>query len=172
MLICALLFSICDLKAAKMNMQCNLIRELGFYKFKLGHNTIEAIKNIYCIKGEHIVDHSTLNRWFKKFYLSFRNLDDQARLGRLKTVHSKAVLQAIEVNLASSTWRVSGELGLSLSSVVCYLHNLSKSIQSCKIVPYVTKILENFWLTWINWNNSHHWNEFWTTSRSSKILCI
>ena len=35
------------------------------------------------------------------------------------------------VNLVSSTGRVSGMLIISQSSVVCYIHDLSKSIQSC-----------------------------------------
>ena len=59
---------------------------------------------------------------------------------------SKAVLQAMEANPLSSIWRVSGELSLSQSSVVYHLHDLGKSIQSCQIVPHVTKILQNFWL--------------------------
>ena len=37
----------CDLKTAQMNVQHNLIQELMLYKFKLGYNTEEAIKNIY-----------------------------------------------------------------------------------------------------------------------------
>ena len=40
---------------------------------------------------------------------------------------SEAELQAIEANLVSSIQRVSGELGISQSSVVCPLHGLSKS---------------------------------------------
>ena len=46
-------------------------------------------------------------------------------------------------------WRVSGELSILQSSVVCHFHNLSKSIQSFQIVLHVTKILQNFWLTFI-----------------------
>ena len=53
-----------------------------------------------------------------KFYLSCKKLDGQARLGRHKTVYSKVMLQAIEANPASSTWRVSGELGILQSRVV------------------------------------------------------
>ena len=51
------------------------------------------------------------------------------------------------VNLASSTQRVSGELSISQSNVVCHLHNLSKSNQSFKIVSHVTKIFQNIWLS-------------------------
>ena len=39
-----------------------------------------------CPKGEGIVDHSIVTRWFKKFHLNCKNLDDQAKLGRSKTV--------------------------------------------------------------------------------------
>ena len=60
---CALLQFGCDLKAAQMNMQHSLIQEFMFDKFKLGHhNTVEATKNICCMKGEDVVDLSTVTR--------------------------------------------------------------------------------------------------------------
>ena len=41
---CALLHSAYDLKAAQMNVQCNLIRELMLYKFEIDHSTAETTK--------------------------------------------------------------------------------------------------------------------------------
>ena len=121
---CALLHSMCDLKAPQMNVQHSLIQELLLYEFKLGHNTAEATKNIYCMNGEGIVDHSTVTRWLKKFYLCSKNIDDQARSGRLKTVHSEAMFQAIEANSMSNIRRISCDFSISQSTVVCHLHNL------------------------------------------------
>ena len=66
--------------------------------------------------------------FFKKFYLGSRNLDDQVRSSRPEIVDSEAVLQAIKANQMSSTWRLSGKLGISLSSVVCHYYDLSKNI--------------------------------------------
>ena len=97
-----------------MNMQHSLIWEFMLYEFKLGHNTMEANKIICCIKDEGIVDPITVTRWFKKF---FQELDDQASSDRPKTVDSAAMFQAIETDLASSIQRVSGEFGISHSSV-------------------------------------------------------
>ena len=68
------------------------------YDFKPGYNVDEATKNICCMKSEGIVDHSTITRWFKKFFLGCKNLNDQARLGRPKMVNSKVELKAIETN--------------------------------------------------------------------------
>ena len=65
---CALLHSVFDLKATEINMQPSLIWELMLYKFKLSHNTAEATKNICYAKDEGTVDHSTVTKWFKKFY--------------------------------------------------------------------------------------------------------
>ena len=45
-----------------MKMQCSLIWEIMFYKCELGQNATEATKNIYCMKGEGTVDHSTETR--------------------------------------------------------------------------------------------------------------
>ena len=47
---------------------------------------------------------------------NFKNLNDQARSSRPETVDSEAMLQETEANLASSTWRVSGELTVQCGS--------------------------------------------------------
>ena len=51
----ALLYSMCDLKDAQMNMQHSLIWKL--YEFKLSQNDAEATKNICRAKGKHTVDY-------------------------------------------------------------------------------------------------------------------
>ena len=92
---------------------------------------METIENICCTKDEGTIDHSTVTKWFKEFCSVCMNLDDQARSAKPKTVD----FEAIETNLESSTWRVSGDLGISQSNVVGLLLDLNKSIQSCLIVP-------------------------------------
>ena len=82
------------------------------------------------MKSDGAVDHSTVTKWSKKFHSSCMYLDNQARSGRPKTVDSKVLLQANEVNPASSILRVSGELSISQSRVVYYLHSFSKNIDS------------------------------------------
>ena len=59
----------------------------------------------------------------------------------------EAVLQTIETNLASSTRRVSGKLSISQSSVVYQIHDLCKRTQNYQILPDITKVLQNFWIT-------------------------
>ena len=76
------------------------------------------------------VDHSRVTRWFKKFYSGYKNIDHQTRSGRSKTKDSETMLQDREVNPGSSTWRISGELGISQSRVVCHLYNFGESIWS------------------------------------------
>ena len=82
-----------------MNMQHNLIQELRLYMFKLDHNSTEVSKNICFAKGEGAVDHSTVTKWSKKFGLSWKNLNYQTRPGRPRTMHSKAMLQEIWLEL-------------------------------------------------------------------------
>ena len=62
----------------------------------------------------------------KKLCSDSENLDDQARSNEPKTIYIEAVLQAIAANPVSSTQRVSGELSISQSSVICHLRNLPK----------------------------------------------
>ena len=103
---CALLYSMSDLKTVQMNVQCCLIQEVMLYEFESDHNITEATENIFCMKDEGTVDHSTVTRRFKKFCLGCMNFDNQVISGWLKTMDSEVVLQDIEANPASNTWRV------------------------------------------------------------------
>ena len=38
------------------------------YEFKVSYIVTEATKNICCAKGEDAVDHSTVNRLYKKYF--------------------------------------------------------------------------------------------------------
>ena len=66
-------------------MHDDLIQELMLYKFKLGHNAMETIKNVCCAKGKGVINHSTVNRWLKKFCSGYKKFYDLARSGRPKT---------------------------------------------------------------------------------------
>ena len=62
-LTCALLHSMCDLNSCRDELKNSLIQKRMLYKFKLDHNTIEATKNICCMIGNSLVDHSTVTKW-------------------------------------------------------------------------------------------------------------
>ena len=137
---CALFYSKHDFKATEMNVTCSLIPILLLNEFKLDYNTMEATKKHSLGESEGAVDHCTLNSWLKKFCLEFKNFEDQARSNMSKTMHSKVVVQTLETNLACSTLRVSGKLGISKSSMVLHLQDLHKSIWSCWLLPQITNI--------------------------------
>ena len=80
-----------------MNIEGNLIRKLMPYDFELSHNAAKATKNIFCVKSEGAIDHSTVIRRFKKFRSGWKNLDDQVMLG--KTMNSEAVFGTRPQNL-------------------------------------------------------------------------
>ena len=96
------------------------------YVFELGYKSAEATRNIFCGESEGTVDHSKVTRLFKNFLSGCKNHDNHVKPGRSKTV--------------ISTLRVSGKLGISQSSVIHHLHNLSKSIKICQIMSLVNKI--------------------------------
>ena len=56
------------------------------YEFKLGHKPVKATKNIHYAEVEGAVYHSTVTRLLKKFHLSCKKLNHQARLGRPKSM--------------------------------------------------------------------------------------
>ena len=59
---CTLLHFESDLKDAQINLQQSLIWKLILYEFELGHNTVESTKNICCMKGEGVVDHTRVKQ--------------------------------------------------------------------------------------------------------------
>ena len=75
----------------------------------------------------------TVNRWIKKFCLGCKNLNN-------KIMYSMAALQAIETNLVSKHWRVSGKLSISV------LFDTFSTFAKVS-VTHITKILQNFWFT-------------------------
>ena len=52
-------------------------------------------KTFTAMKDESTVEHSTISKWFKKFCSGYKNIDNQAYLGKPKTLDSEAMLQAI-----------------------------------------------------------------------------
>ena len=86
----ALLNIVCDIISSQMNVQSSRIRKLLLYEFDLSQNPAEATKNICYSKGEGAVDQSY--QVIGKFRLNCNNLDDQASLGRPKTMDTEAVL--------------------------------------------------------------------------------
>ena len=43
-----------------MSVQHSLSWDIRFYEFELGHNTVEATKNIRCVKGDGAFDCRTV----------------------------------------------------------------------------------------------------------------
>ena len=113
------------------------------YMFQLGHDTTKVTKNICRVKSERVVEHRTVTSWFKKFCSSCKNLDNQAKPSRPKTVDFEAVLQAMESNMASSTWRVSGELSISQYSVFITFTTSAKAFRAAELyLTYYQNIVE------------------------------
>ena len=75
----ALLHFLCNLKAEQINVLHGLIWKLMLYEFKMDHNAAEAAENICCVKSESTIGYDTMNRWFKKFCLGYKNLNNQER---------------------------------------------------------------------------------------------
>ena len=100
---CTFLLCLRDLKAATMILQRSLIWELMLYEIELGHKAAEA--SIYGTKSNGAIDHSTVTRWFKRFYSGCKDLNHQIRLSRPKSMDSVAMFQAIKTNSTESIRR-------------------------------------------------------------------
>ena len=142
---CALLHSVCDLKAVQTNVHHSLLREL-LYEFELIHYAAaEASRNICCAKGESTVDHGIVTWWFKKFLLDNKNLTiRQCLVGLKRGIPELCSL----LSPVSSTRRASCELSISQSSVDLLSSQApQKHSERQNRASGTTKILQNFWLT-------------------------
>ena len=126
---CTLLYFMRDLKDTQMNTKFSLIWEFMFYETELDYNTTEATINICWAKDEDAVNHSTISRLLKKFPSGQVALKLDLRL-------------YMERNLVSRTWRVSGKLSISQSSVIYGFHDVGKSIQLCLM-------LQKYWFDFV-----------------------
>ena len=95
--------------------------------FELGMNAVEATETFIVRKVEGAIDHSSVTRWFKKFFSRCKNLDNQSKSVRPKTVDSETVGQIIEAFEVSYTERISGKHGITHSGVVCRLYDHEKA---------------------------------------------
>ena len=129
-----------DLNTAEINVHYDLNRLLVLYEFEVGNNASEATKTICCLKGEVLVDHSTVIRWLKKFHLVCNELDNQAKSSRTIIINSEAVPRALKVTPERIKWT---------QNFTAQCRSLSTWSQQRKprtywIMPHVTKIMQNF----------------------------
>ena len=105
-------------------MQNFEIRVLLKFFWKKGLSARAAAREICSVEGEGSVSNPTASAWFKKFNTGDTSIEDQPRSGRPSTLDSEVLRQAVEANPATSTRRLSGELGTSKSTIVRQLHKL------------------------------------------------
>ena len=102
--------------------------------------------NIYYALSEGTPDQNTVTRWLVKFHTSCKNVDDQTRSARHKTVDSEDVIQATEASLVSTTQRVS--IGLAYHSLVWLaifttLANASEAEELCLTLEKYCKTFDS-----------------------------
>ena len=100
---------------------------------QLGHNAVEAIKNICCTNGKG--DHG--NQMVEEISLEVHETRQSCKV-RLKP----RIPRPCSKSERQIQWVV---LGIPQYNMVCYFHELGKKdIPSCRFVAHFTKILQNF----------------------------
>ena len=101
---------------------------------------METNKNIGA-RGEGIVDHSTVIRYFKKFHSSSKNFVNQAKSNRPKTMDS---VTKPETNWMSNTWKYKAS-SASLSSVLFLtLSTSGKASKAAELYLMLPKYCKTF----------------------------
>ena len=93
------------------------------------------------LENKGTVDHRKVNKRLKKFLLVYKNLDNQTRSGRPKSVDS----EASESNMVSNSWSVSGDLTSHNPAwfVVIFII-LTKSSKATKLRRMLQKYCKTF----------------------------
>ena len=87
--------------------------------------------NIYRAKGDGAVDHSLVSSLFNIFRLDYKNLNDQARSGRPKTIDTEDLLKAMEANPACSIWWLSRHFIVQYSLSFSRFRQKHTELSSC-----------------------------------------
>ena len=119
----ALLFTVCDLKAALMNVQCILIRQLMLISLNWAiHCRNQQQKKNCSTKVVGAFNYRTVTRWLKKFRSGCQNFDDPANSG----------FWGNESNLGDCQLRVRSELGMLPNNIFLQLYKtVRKSRSTC-----------------------------------------
>ena len=72
----------------------------------------------------------------REFEFAYHNVTIQ----KVSHYAMRTLLQATETNPS----RVSGDLGITPSNVIRHHHDFGESTHSCRSVPHITKIFQNF----------------------------
>ena len=108
-------------------------------EFELDHNAEEACKNIWSRHSWSQYSNQIVQEISPELQEA-RQSDDKP--GTPIKEDSEAVFQNINASLASNTGRVSGELVISLSSMLRKLYDHRKNILSSQIMPKYGKIFD------------------------------
>ena len=87
-----------------MSILCCLIRKCMFYDFEESHYSVRPTKNISCMEDEITVDNSRITRGFNKLCSGYKDIDDQASLGRPKTDDFTVMIQVLDGNQGSTNY--------------------------------------------------------------------
>ena len=86
------------------------------YKFQLDYYAVvKASKDVFCEKGEVLVDHRTVTKGLKKFCLGCKILNDQAKAGR-QAILKMWILMSCSKSLWQIQWVALGEYQASSAS--------------------------------------------------------
>lgn len=93
-----------------MNVSEMHLRHCMLYKFKKGNTTMDTVKNICQVYGEHVLNVRKCERWFSKFRNDVFELADEARSGRRVTFDVEASIVVIEAESHFTTEEITNRV--------------------------------------------------------------
>jgi histone-lysine N-methyltransferase SETMAR len=124
------------LEEFKMSCSKYEIRVLLRHYWKQGHKAAAAARKICEVEGDVSLKVRTAQFWFQRFNGGNTSLEDEERSGRPTVLRLDDLRAAVEDDPATSTRKLSADLGVSHMSVARHLHQIGKVSRSCRVVPH------------------------------------
>ncbi|GBN40044.1 hypothetical protein AVEN_18099-1 [Araneus ventricosus] len=106
------------------------------YYFKLGHKATVAARKIREVEEYDKISYGTAQNWYKHFKEGVLSFEIKPRSWRPSVVNLQDLKQKVEMNPATSTCKLSEELGPSKDTICRALHKLQKTYKNSREVPY------------------------------------
>ena len=102
-------------------MERTLIRVIYLNEFKLGHNAIEASRNINEAFGQGTVTNCSVQNWFAKFHSRDESLDEKGGRGFPTSIDNEDFRSTIETDSAANTRQIGKLFNVNHSAIVRHL---------------------------------------------------
>lgn len=121
--------------------KATLTRACALYEFDQRHTAAQAVRNIRNTYGSNAMSDSNCRRWFARFRLGDRSLQDMQRTGRPESLDREDLKAAVDADPFLTTRELANTFDCSPSTILHGLRDIGKVNKRGRWLPH--KLTEN-----------------------------